>query len=246
MSQGGLPLLFLDDAVAVVSKPSGMLVHRGWDNDRVVAMSEVRDQLGRWVYPVHRLDRGTSGALVFALSPEHARTLGEAFEEGRVEKRYLALVRGIMPEAGTIDHPVPRSPDGPRVPAVTDFRRLAVFERFSLVEVRPRTGRFHQIRRHLKHLSHPIVGDVNYGRGEINREFRERFGLRRIALHAASVGFAHPVIGEQVEVVAPVPEDLAGPLAAMGLGGDCNSTARSARIEPRLDRTRRAGSARPA
>ena len=174
--------------------------------------------MGRHVYPVHRLDRATSGALLLALDPGTARRLQEQWEGGRVEKRYLALVRGIPPESGVIDSPVPRAAGGPRVPAVTEFRRLATFERYALVEARPLTGRLHQIRRHLKHISHPLIGDVRYGKGEHNRLFRERFGLHRLALHALSLAFDHPETGERLRIVAPVPEDLAGPLAAMGMG----------------------------
>jgi tRNA pseudouridine65 synthase len=116
-----------------------------------------------------------------------------------------------------IDHPVPRDEDGPKVPAVTEFRRLAIFERYALVEARPRTGRRHQIRRHFKHLSHPLIGDVCYGKGEHNRLFRERFGLHRLALHALELAFEHPETGEAIRIVAPVPEDLAGPLRVMGM-----------------------------
>lgn len=182
-------------------------------------MSRVRDRLGRWVFPVHRLDRGTSGVLLFALSPEVARRLQEAFAAGQVEKRYLALVRGVAPESGEIDHPLRRedSPAAAKVPAVTEFRRLGTWERYSLVEARPRTGRLHQVRRHFKHLSLPLIGDVRYGKGEHNRHFRERFGLHRLALHALSLTLPHPATGKPLAVAAPVPEDLAGPLRAMGL-----------------------------
>lgn len=213
-----LPILHRDDSLVVVNKPSGLLVHRGWARDKVVAMTLLRDALGRWVYPVHRLDRPTSGALLFALDPETARGLQKQFEGGRVEKRYLALVRGIPPVAGRIDHPVPKEPQGKeRVPAVTDFRRLATFERYALMEARPRTGRVHQIRRHFKHLSHPLIGDVRYGKGDQNRLFRERFGLHRLALHALELRFEHPGNGAELAVGAPLPEDLSGPLRAMGL-----------------------------
>jgi tRNA pseudouridine65 synthase len=191
-------------------------VHRGWGSDAVVAMTVLRDQLGRFVYPVHRLDRGTSGALAFALDPTTARLLHSMFDEGRVHKRYLALVRGAPPDSGIIDHPIPNKPDGPRVPAVTEFRRLATVGRFSLVEAEPRTGRLHQIRRHLKHLGHPLVGDVNYGRGEINRLFREQYGLRRLALHARALSFDHPHTGALVAVRVPLPDDLREPLARVG------------------------------
>lgn len=211
-----LSVLFSDPALAVVNKPAGLAVHRGAARDSVVALTLARRQLGRFVYPVHRLDRATSGALVFALDSGVARALGEAFAEGRVEKRYLALVRGIAPEEAVIDHPIPHDEGGPRVAAVTEIRRLATFERYSLVEARPRTGRLHQVRRHLKHLALPVIGDVRYGKGEHNRLFRERFGLHRLALHALEIGFEHPVDGRWLTVLAPVPQDLAGPLGEMG------------------------------
>lgn len=211
------PILFQDDHLLVVNKPSGLLVHRGWARDEVVAMTLARDRVGRWVYPVHRLDRGTSGALIFALDSAVARQLQEQFTAWTVEKLYVALVRGIPPESGEIDHPVPKSPKGPRVPALTTFNRLATFERYALIEARPQTGRLHQIRRHLKHISHPLIGDVRYGKGEHNRLFRSRFGLHRLALHAIEIAFDHPADGHRVRCQAPLPEDLVGPFRKMGL-----------------------------
>lgn len=211
------PILHRDGFLLAVNKPSGIAVHRGAARDRIVALQSVRDLAGRRVFPVHRLDRSTSGALLFALDSGTARRMQERFAADEVVKRYLALVRGVPPETGVIDHPVPRAPGGPRVPAITEFRRLAVFERYALVEARPLTGRFHQIRRHFKHLSHPLIGDVRYGKGEHNRVFRERFGLYRLALHASELAFGHPETGERLRIVAPVPEDLAGPLRAMGI-----------------------------
>jgi tRNA pseudouridine65 synthase len=215
--RAALPVLYQDDDLLAVDKPSGLVVHRGWAGDREVVMTLARSLACRHVHPVHRLDRGTSGVLVLALGTAAARSLSEAFEAGRVRKRYLALVRGIPPEAGIIDHPIPRAPGGPRVPAVTRFRRLATFERYAWLEVVPETGRLHQIRRHLKHISHPLIGDVRYGKGEHNRLFRSRFGLYRLALHAAELSLEHPASGAPLRFQAPLPADLAGPLAAMGL-----------------------------
>jgi tRNA pseudouridine65 synthase len=216
---GSIDLLYADEHLVVAQKPSGLLVHRGWDNDDDVAMFRVRDAIGGYVYPVHRLDRGTSGALVFARTKAAASALAQAFENGAVEKSYLALVRGAPPESGTIDYAIQKREDGPRVPAVTRFRVVArsPVDRCSLVEARPETGRLHQIRRHLRHIDHPLVGDVNYGSGAINRHYRASYGLHRLALHARRVAFAHPETGARVDVVAPVPADLAGPLAALGL-----------------------------
>lgn len=213
-------LLYRDEYLAVVAKPSGMLVHRGWGDDEHVALTLVRDALGAHLFPVHRLDRGTSGALVFALSVTAAGALHRAFEAGEVDKRYLALVRGVAPAEGFVDHPIPRREGGPRVEARTAFRLVGAspVERCSLVEARPETGRLHQVRRHLKHAGHPVLGDANYGKGALNRHYRAAFGLGRLALHAASMAFAHPVTGAPLRVEAPVPPDLAGPLAALGLG----------------------------
>ncbi len=219
MNRPGIELLFVDDHVAVANKPSGLLVHRGWDNDADVALFRVRDALGQRVHPVHRLDRGTSGALLFARTPAAAASLSRAFEEGRVDKRYLALVRGAPPEAGTIDHPIPRSEGGPRVPAVTHFQRIAVssVDRCSLVLAILETGRLHQVRRHLRHIDHPLIGDVNYGSGAINRRYRAEYDLHRLALHAHLLAFEHPVTAVRTEVRAPTPDDLGAALTALGL-----------------------------
>lgn len=220
--------LYEDACVVAMNKPAGLLVHRGLDRAPVVAMSLARDRVGQFVYPVHRLDRAASGVLLFARSREATRNLMRQFEAGTVRKRYLALVRGEAAPSGVVDHPIQRHPDGPRVPAVTRWRTLHVArldepppdERlrmvWSVVEVFPESGRMHQIRRHLKHAGHPLIGDVKYGRSEHNHFFRDRFGLRRLALHAADLAFDHPDSGDRVELHAPLTEDLAGVLRALG------------------------------
>jgi tRNA pseudouridine65 synthase len=210
--------LYRDDRMVVVNKPSGISVHKGWDVDPVNAVRLVRSLTKRYVHPIHRLDRPTSGCLVFAFDGETAGMLQDHFREKTIEKRYLALVRGVTPEEGVIDHPVPRKLKGrERVDAVTDFRRLGVVrDRYSLVAAWPRTGRLHQIRRHMKHLSHPLIGDTRYGDGSENRFFREEFGLLRLALHAAEIRFRHPHTGEPLVVTAPPPDDLRVPLERMG------------------------------
>lgn len=218
-----LEILFVDAHLVIVNKPSGLLVHRGWANDDDVAMFRVRDMLGAHVYPVHRLDRGTSGALCFARTREAAATLSASFESRQVDKHYLALVRGEPAASGTIDHPIPRSADhsagAPRVPAVTRYLLVArsTVDRCSLVLASPETGRGHQVRRHLRHLGHPLVGDVNYGRGEINRRYRAEYGLHRLALHAQQLAFDHPVTMARVAVTAPMPDDLGLPLERLAL-----------------------------
>ncbi len=209
-----IDLLWVDAHVVVANKPSGLLVHRGMAADDDVALFRVRDALGERVHPVHRLDRATSGCLVFARTRPAAASLSRAFEEGRVDKRYLALVRGVPPAEGVIDHAIPRGEGLPRVAARTRYALVAAspVDRCAWVEARPETGRFHQVRRHMKHLGHPLVGDVNYGSGSINRHYRANYELHRLALHAFSVAFGHPETGAAVEVRAPVPEDLLVPL----------------------------------
>ncbi|HKO93833.1 MAG TPA: pseudouridine synthase, partial [Polyangiaceae bacterium] len=221
-----LGVLYRDAALVVVDKPAGLIVHRGWAQDEVTALSLLRGMLGQWVYPVHRLDRGTSGALVFALTPEIAGTLGEAFAAELVQKRYLALVRGLAPETALVDHPIAKEPEKPKLPAQTRVARLChrpvvdelsgVSREYSLVEAFPLTGRPHQVRRHLKHLNHPIIGDVRYGKSEHNRLFRRRFGLERLALHAERISFPHPTSGTLLQVSAPLPADLVSVLTQLG------------------------------
>jgi tRNA pseudouridine65 synthase len=209
-------ILHLDDAVVAVDKPAGLVVHRGWADDEVALLQLVRDRIGAYVWPVHRLDRGASGALLLARAPEHARALQAQWTVGAVSKRYLAIVRGNPPDAQTIDHPVPRAEDGPRVPAVTEIRTLHRAGRYAVVAAAPRTGRLHQIRRHLKHISCPLIGDVRYGKGEHNRHFRTCHDLHRLALHARVLALTHPVTGAPLVIAAPVPDDLAR--AILGLG----------------------------
>ena len=212
----GIDILYRDDEVLVVSKPAGLLTHRSeMANDSDVAMMRARDAIGAHVWPVHRLDRGTSGALVFALPADMARALGRAFDEGRITKVYVALVRGEAPEHVVLDYPVPKGEGKERVPAVTELRRLYAGEFFSLVEARPRTGRFHQIRRHMSHLRHPIAGDSNYGTGWFNRKIRDEVGLTRLALHAASSTL--PTSAGEREIRAPLAEDFAAALAKLGV-----------------------------
>lgn len=223
-----LQILHHSEDLLVVNKPSGLIVHRGWGHDRVTVISLLRQQQPEisGLHPLGRLDRGASGVLLLALNPVAARQLSEAQARGEIRRRYLALVRGQPPQNGTIDHPIPRRPGGPRVPAVSDFRLLqscATEPRStSLVLVSPRSGRLHQVRRHLKHLSCPLIGDANYGKGAINRAMAERYGLRRLALHAHAVCLAD---GDQrLEVRAPLPEDMTTPLERMGFVPDPDFT----------------------
>lgn len=218
-----LCVLWRDSRLVAIHKPKGWLVHRSPldPHETRIVQARLRDQLGQWVYPVHRLDKGTSGVLLLALDPEAARDLGAAFEARTVRKRYIAMVRGWPTLHAEVDHPlVPdEAPQGtPAQPAQTTFHRLATLSlpepvdrypstRVALVQAEPHTGRRHQIRRHLKHLAHPIVGDATHGKGAHNRLWAERLGLQRLWLHAWSLSFTHPDSGEAVQVCS----DLAHP-----------------------------------
>ncbi len=215
----GLPLLHRDSWLVAVNKPSGMAVHRGWAADGPWALQGVRDRLGVHVHPVHRLDRGASGVLLFALDRVTLAAIGREFAAGGVEKSYLAAVRGRPPGDFVVDHPLREGRDAPARPASSRVVLLSASsrERVSLVWVTPREGRTHQVRRHLKHASHPLLGDVRYGKGELNRRHRAEHGLFRLALHAVTLALRHPRTGERLELLAPLPEDLARPLASLGL-----------------------------
>ena len=215
-----LTVLWQDEHLVVVHKPTAWLVHRtGLDaHEHRIVLQVLRDQLGRHVYPVHRLDKGTSGVLVMALSPEVARSLAEQFEQRQVHKRYLALVRGWPSDAWQVDHPLrpdDAPPEAPAQEAQTDFITLARWSlpipvdrypctRVALVQAEPHTGRRHQIRRHLKHVAHPIIGDANHGKGAHNRWWAQYLGLQRMWLHAAALSLAHPVTHQIMHWRSPV------------------------------------------
>jgi tRNA pseudouridine65 synthase len=190
-------------------------------------LQRLRDQLGRRVYPVHRLDRATGGVLLFGLSSGAARQLVDAFTAGLARKRYWAIVRGHLAGAGLIDHPLVDLDSGVSREARTRYQALCRAElpipvgryqtaRYTLLELEPLTGRQHQLRRHLKHASHPIVGDTTYGRGEHNRLFRELTGLQRLWLLARSLAFPQPWTGQNVTVTAPPDEAWLALLERLG------------------------------
>jgi len=217
LDENPLTEIYRDRWLLAVHKPAGLLVHRSPidKHETEFALQYARAlNGGAHVYPVHRLDRPTSGLLVFARDPETARSLGKALMAGEVRKTYRAVVRGWPPEQGLIDHPLRDEPDDKRLKgepqalrqARTGYRRLATTEipvaieghassRYSLVELYPETGRKHQLRRHMKHISHPIIGDANHGRGRHNRYFAERFGQGRLMLAATELRFRHPATG---------------------------------------------------
>lgn len=218
-----LQLLHRDPHLLAVHKPAGLLVHRSPidRHETEFALQYARElNDGEHVYPIHRLDRPTSGLLLFARYPSTASMLGQALMAGEIRKTYLAMVRGWAPEDGTIDHPLREhatdrrdTTEQPVREALTRFRRLATTEiavaieghassRYSLVELHPETGRKHQLRRHMQHISHPIIGDTNYGRTRHNHYFAARFGQSRLMLAATALSFRHPATGEDMTLTA--------------------------------------------
>jgi tRNA pseudouridine65 synthase len=235
-----LDILYRDDFLVAINKPAGLLVHRS-NIDRHetrFAVQLLRDQIGRRVHPLHRLDKGTSGVLLFAFDAASAREVGGQFQRDEVQKRYLAVVRGWPPETGVIDHPLSRQFDDygrklgaegatEALPAVTGYRRLARIElpeavdryptsRYALLELAPRSGRQHQLRRHLKHIAHPIIGDATWGKGVHNRYFQQRFNCARLLLACTRLELRHPQDGRALSIAAPLETGFARLINALG------------------------------
>jgi tRNA pseudouridine65 synthase len=234
-----LPILYQDEHLVIINKPSGLLVHRSMidRHETRFALQLLRDQIGQRVYPIHRLDKPTSGVLIFALSSEVAKLCGALMEAGQFKKYYLAIVRGYAPDSGHIDHPLKEELDkytdakarlnNPAKEAVTDFTCLAKVElpiaidryptsRYSLLQCSPHTGRKHQIRRHLKHISHPIIGDAKHGKGNHNRYFRDHLGAGRLLLHANHIQLPHPVTNTPLSINADFDTTLQNLFANFG------------------------------
>ncbi|MGI1987185.1 tRNA pseudouridine(65) synthase TruC [Shewanella glacialipiscicola] len=218
-----IEILYEDEHLVAIHKPAGLLVHRSYlaRRERFFAMQLTRDLVGCHVFPVHRLDRPTSGVLLFAKSSEVANTLCEQFAAHTVEKQYLALVRGNMHESGILDYALKveldelgdknADPNKAAQEAVTAYEPLLNTEipyssgryltsRFALVRLSPKTGRKHQLRRHMAHLRHPIVGDTTHGDGKQNAFFREHFGINRLWLIAKKLSFTHPVTQTRLSI----------------------------------------------
>jgi tRNA pseudouridine65 synthase len=206
-----VPILHLDDDIVVVAKPAHMSVHRGPHSgpEEHFVLQTVRDQILRHLYPVHRLDRQTSGVLAFGLSKKAAGRLQENLHADDAEKTYLTLARGETDAEFVSDREL-TDERGVYQPARTEFRRRATFSRCSLLEARLRTGRTHQIRRHLDHLAHQVIGDRHHGKGRINNWFREHYGLPRMFLHAWRLTVRLPGSDEPCTFRAPLPDDLRG------------------------------------
>jgi tRNA pseudouridine65 synthase len=214
-----IAVLHRDEHLVAVHKPAGLLVHRNAHAGREHFLLQIlRDQLGQRLYPVHRLDRPTSGLMIMALSPQAAHALALQFASQEVHKTYLAVTRGFVPPQGLIDDPL-KSESGNLLEARTEFIRLATAEiphpvgpnptaRYSLVRVCPRTGRTHQIRRHFAHIRHPLIGDVLRGDGRQNRFFRDHFGLHRLLLASVELSFHHPEDNNHMTLACPPAQEL--------------------------------------
>ena len=231
MSSDQLEIIYQDEYLVAVNKPSGLLVHPTIidRHEKRSAMQVLRNQLGERVYIVHRLDKGTSGVLLFAMSADAAKKCADEFKRNEVAKSYLAVVRGYTESQGTIDSPLEEIPDkifdkktragkAPK-PALTEYFNLATAElpveisrypssRFSLLEVRPKTGRMHQIRRHLQRIHHPVIGDSKHGDHRYNRYFRENWNTQRMLLAATELTLYHPYLKTRLKVVAPLDDEF--------------------------------------
>jgi len=209
-----LEILYQDDYLVAINKPHGLFVHKTYldpyATEFVVQM--LRNQIGKWVYPIHRLDRKTAGVLLLALDKDTLYQLNQSFENRLVDKHYLAIVRGFMAENGTIDYPL-FNEIGKQQDAITNFETLQTVEidiphgkhttsRYSLVNANPITGRTHQIRRHFSHIFHPIIGDRPHGCNKQNKLFLEKFSLNTMMLHAAQLTFQHPITEQNISLTA--------------------------------------------
>ncbi|MFV0575519.1 MAG: tRNA pseudouridine(65) synthase TruC [Vibrio sp.] len=224
-----LEIVYRDEYFVAVNKPAGMLVHRSWldRHETQFVMQTLRDQIGQHVFPLHRLDRPTSGVLLFGLSSEIASKTAPMFAEHAFEKTYHAIVRGWIEQGDTLDYSLKKEHDkiadkfankeAEAQSAITVYQPLAKVEvphstgrfptsRFCLVEMKPLTGRKHQLRRHMAHLRHPILGDTSHGDGKQNRLFREVYNAHRLMLHASKLEFVHPYTQENIVIEAKFDE----------------------------------------
>ena len=211
-----LDILFRDEHLIAINKPHDLLVHRSpiAADVQVFALQLLRDQVGRWVNPVHRIDRKTSGILLFAFNKEAEISMHQQFMNNELDKKYLAIVRGHTPDAENIDYPL-RKENGAMQEAFTGYVTLNRAElpiplgahptsRYSLIRATPATGRMHQIRKHMSHVFHPIIGDRTHGCNKQNRMFKSKWEMTTMLLHAEELSFKHPVTEEQITIHAPV------------------------------------------
>ncbi len=216
-----LEIIYQDDFLVAINKPAGLLVHRtkiAAEEQAEFAVQKLRDQIGQRVYPAHRLDRPTSGVLLFSKQAELLPLLKEQFAERQVRKHYLALVRGIPAQrTALIDHPLKSERSGKLQEAKTEYRVLETTEipfdttgryptsRYSLLMLKPETGRTHQIRRHLAHLRHYIIGDKKHGNNKQNQFFVNQFSMENLLLHSYQLEFIHPITQNNIKLNASLP-----------------------------------------
>ena len=225
-----LDILYHDDELIAINKPHGLLVHRSpiAIDAEEFALQILRDQLNRRVYPTHRLDRKTGGVLLFALSKDTEKLMQQQFYENRVDKKYLAIVRGFTDDVGEIDYHL-RKENGTLQEAFTRYKTLVRAEldvplgshptsRYSLLEANPQTGRMHQLRKHFSHIFHPIIGDRTHGCNKQNKLFKERLELDTMLLHASQISFIHPLTKTQVHIEAPLQDEFLRIMGVMGWG----------------------------
>ena len=223
-----LDILYRDEWLIAINKPHGLLVHRSKiaDDADEYALQLLRDQIGRAVYPVHRLDRKTAGVLLFALDKPTDTAMQQMFMNKGVIKKYLAIVRGFTEPAGEIDYSL-RKENGTLQDAFTAYTTLKQAElkvafgphatsRYSLVEAVPTTGRMHQLRKHFKHIFHPIIGDRTHGCNKQNKLFLETWEMETMLLHASQVSFEHPVTGGWILIDAPLQHEFLRVMNIMG------------------------------
>ena len=223
-----LPILYQSAELIAINKPHGLLVHRSpiASDAAEFAVQLLRDQLGQRVWPVHRLDRKTGGVLLFALSETMNQAMQQQFMDSRVQKTYLAIVRGYTPDEQTIDYALRHPDTGVVQEAVTHLKTRQRTEiplpfgkhatsRYSLVELRPTTGRMHQLRKHMAHILHPIIGDRPHGCNKQNRLFLEQFGMNTMLLHAKTLSFTYPATVEEVVINAPIQAEFARMLGVL-------------------------------
>ncbi len=216
-----LSIIFEDEHFVAINKPTALLVHRTKiSEDTIFALQMLRNQIKKRVYPIHRLDRPTSGVLIFGKSSEDASSLGELFTHKKIRKTYFAIVRGFVKEKAIINYPLKTERAKISKEAITKYKKLTQNElpfaignryktaRFSYVKIEPLTGRTHQIRRHFAHIRHPIIGDVRYGDVKQNKYFKNEFGISRMLLHAFSLEFEHPFKNEVIKINADFDDEF--------------------------------------
>lgn len=224
-----LEILFEDEELIAINKPHGLLVHRSSiaADTSEFALQILRDQIGKTVYPAHRLDRKTAGVLLFSLNKEMDSCIQTAFSQNLIKKEYLAVVRGHTNPDGVIDYPLKKE-NGTIQDALTNYTSLALTEidlpfgnfqtsRYSLVLARPQTGRMHQIRKHFAHIFHPIIGDRPHGCNKQNKLWKETFQHDTMLLHAKTLEFQHPKTKENILIQANVQPEFQRALEILGL-----------------------------